>query len=142
MPNPSSPLDPFAMWREMLSQWEKGTNDFANRATESDAFAEGMHKLMGTSLSAKKFSDELSTRMLVALNLPSRADVEALGERLASIEDRLIEVTRALETVTGTSVVRSAGPAPRRTRQPPPADDAIAPPAPAARKVPPKRARK
>ena len=128
MSNTPSPLDPFAMWREMLSQWEKGTNEFANRATESDAFAEGMHKLMGTSLSAKKFSDELSTRMLVALNLPSRADVEALGERLASIEDRLIEVTRALENLTGASVSRVALPAPKRTRKPPPLEAPAEPP--------------
>ena len=129
MPNDPTPLDPFALWRQMLSQWEKGTNEFVNKASESDAYSEGMHRLMGTSLAAKKMSDEFAARVLVALNLPSRADVEALGERLQSIEDRLIEVTRALEDITGTSAARPTTPAPKRTRRPPPAEEPAAPPA-------------
>jgi len=143
VPDDSTPLDPFALWRQMLSQWEKGTNEFVNKASESDAFAEGMHRLMGTSLSAKKASDEFAGRMLLALNLPSRADVEALGDRLQAIEDRLIDVTRALEELTGPSASRPTLPAPKRTRKPPPAEEA-ATPAPAApvAKVAKKRSRR
>jgi hypothetical protein len=135
VPNDPTPLDPFALWRQMLSQWETGTNEFVNKASESDAYSEGMHRLMGTSLAAKKMSDEFAARVLVALNLPSRADVEALGERLQSIEDRLIEVTRALEMVTGASVSRPTLDAPRRTRKPPPEVPAAAAPAAAAPKA-------
>ena len=128
-----SPLDPFALWREMVSQMEKGANEFANQASKSDQFTQGMHKAMSASLVAKKMSDDVSTRYLTALNLPSRADIEALGERLLAIEDRLIGMSAAIEQLAGGKVATGAATptaAPRRTRKPP-AEHPVAP-APAA----------
>ncbi len=128
-----SPLDPFALWRDMVSQMEKGANEFANQATKSDQFTEGMNKAMSASLVAKKMSDDISTRYLTALNLPSRADIEALGERLLAIEDRLIGMSAAIERLAGGKVSTSAvtpTATPRRTRKPP-AEEPVAP-APAA----------
>ncbi len=121
MADPSA-LDPFALWRDMVSQMEKGANEFANQATKSDQFTEGMNKAMSASLVAKKMADDVSTRYLTALNLPSRADIEALGERLLAIEDRLIGMSAAIEQLAGTKVsTRAVTPtaAPRRTRKPP-----------------------
>lgn len=136
MPESTLPLDPLAVWRDMISQWEKGTNQFVNQASASDAYNEGMHKAMGASLTAKKMSDDLVKRYLLAFNLPSRDDVEALGERLQAIEDRLIGIATALDTMSGglvtsttLSPVRSIA-APRRTKRPPTEEPpaAIAPP--------------
>ena len=120
MADPSFPLDPFAMWREMVSQWEKGANQLGNETTATDAFTGAMHKAMAAGVTAKKVSDEASKRYLVALNLPSRADVEALGERLLLIEDRLIAISAAIEQITGTAVMApSTTIAPRRTKKAP-----------------------
>ena len=115
-------LDPFALWRDMVSQMEKGANEFANQASKSEQFTQGMGKAMSASLAAKKISDEFTTRYLTALNLPTRADIEALGERLLAIEDRLIGMSAAIEQLTGVKVSTSAATpttAPRRTKKPP-----------------------
>ncbi len=116
----SNPLDPFAFWRDLLSQWEQGTNQLVNRTTESDAYAGGMGRTMGASLAAKKVADDLGKKYLQAMNLPSRADVEGLGERLHAIEDRLIALAQALEDAGVVASTKPAIAAPRRTRQPPP----------------------
>ena len=115
-------IDPFAIWRDLVSQMEKGANEFANQATKSDQFTQGINKAMSASLAAKKISDELSTRYLTALNLPSRADIEALGERLLAIEDRLLGLSAAIEKLAGVKVSTNAATptmAPRRTKKPP-----------------------
>lgn len=117
-----SPLDPFALWRDMVSQFEKGANRLTNETTRSDQFTQGMGKAMSATLAAKKISDEISTRYLTALNLPTRGDIEALGERLLSIEDRLIAMSAAIEQLAGVKIsTTSAAPttSPRRTRKPP-----------------------
>ena len=131
-----SPLDPFALWRDMVSQFEKGANQFTNEATKSDQFTQGMGKAMSATLAAKKISDELSTRYLTALNLPSRGDIEALGERLLAIEDRLIAMSSAMEQLAGVKGSVNAAKvmaAPRRTKKPP-VEEPVAPTPVAARK--------
>ena len=123
-----SPLDPFALWRDMVSQMEKGANEFGNQLGKSDQFTQGMQKAMSASLTAKKLSDEVTTRYLNALNLPTRADIEALGERLLAIEDRLIAMSAAIERLAGVKLSSTANaPAlgPRRTKKPP-AQEAVA----------------
>ncbi len=135
MSEPAS-MDPFALWRDMVAQMEKGANEFANQATKSDQFTQGMNKAMSASLTAKKISDELSTRYLTALNLPSRADIEALGERLLAIEDRLIGMSAAIDQLAGVKVSTSTATqttAPRRTKKPP-VEEPVAPAPTASRK--------
>ena len=117
-----SPLDPFALWRDMVSQFEKGANRLTNETTRSDQFTQGMGKAMSATLAAKKISDEVSTRYLTALNLPTRGDIEALGERLLAIEDRLIAMSTAIEQLAGVEISTTVGApttSPRRTRKPP-----------------------
>lgn len=117
MTNKFSPLDPMAMWRELTAQWEKSTNEFANEAMASDPFRQGMHGGMNASLTAQKALGDLMARYLTMLNLPTRADLQVLGEQLQRIDDHLARIARAVE---GNSAgAASAAPGPRRTRQPP-----------------------
>ena len=121
MTNPS-PLDPFALWRDMVSQMEKGANEIGNQVSKSEQFTQGMQKAMSASLAAKKISDDITTRYLTALNLPTRADIEALGERLLAIEDRLLAISAAIERFAGVKLSATAttpNVAPRRTKKPP-----------------------
>jgi hypothetical protein len=60
-------------------------------------------------------TNEATARMLAAANLPSRADIEALGQRLAAIEAALARIESRLPAENG-----PARPAVRRTRKPPP----------------------
>jgi len=97
-PSSSNPLlDPMALWRDAVGQWEKGINDVVGKSLGTPEFAQGMHGAMGTSLSAQKTFADLTGRYLTALNLPSRAEVAALGERMSAIEARLIRMNTLLE---------------------------------------------
>ncbi|SFQ37249.1 hypothetical protein [Variovorax sp. 770b2] len=136
-------LDPFTYWRDVVSQVEKGVNEFANRKMKSDKFVRGMNKVVGVSMAAKKMRQDLMQRYFEALNLPSRADVLALAEKLQSIEDRLIGMAAALERLDrldggkGIAAIGMQGaPVVRRTRKPPaPAATMalVAPPSPSPR---------
>lgn len=133
-------LDPMALWRELTAQWEKSTNEFANEAMASDPFRQGMHGGMNASLTAQKAVGDLMARYLTLLNLPTRADLQALGEQLHRIDDHLAGIRRALEGGAGpaarTADAATAPPRPRRTKQPP---TAAAAPAPAAKAAVPKK---
>ena len=130
MTQSSSPLDPMAIWRELSAQWEKSTNAFANEAMASDPFRQGMHGGMNASLGAQKALGDLMARLLTMLNLPTRADLQALSEQLQHIDDHLARISRQLEEggAAPAPAPRSSV-APKRTKQPPSA--AAAPSAPA-----------
>jgi hypothetical protein len=119
--NQFSSLDPMAMWRELTAQWEKSTNEFANEAMASDPFRQGMHGGMNASLTAQKALGDLMARYLTLLNLPTRADIQALGEQLQRIDDHLANISRAVEgrRRPAASAAADAPAKPRRTRQPP-----------------------
>jgi hypothetical protein len=118
--NKFSPLDPMAMWRELTAQWEKSTNEFANETMSSDPFRQGMHGGMNASLGAQKALGDLMARYLTMLNLPTRADIQALGEQLQRIDDHLARIARATEGGgTAQAPAAHAPSRPRRTRQPP-----------------------
>ena len=129
--NKFSPLDPMAMWRELTAQWEKSTNEFANETMASDPFRQGMHGGMNASLTGQKALGDLMARYLTMLNLPTRADIQALGEQLQSIDDHLANISRAMESARGPAASASAHapPQPRRTKKPPQAEAAAPPPA-------------
>lgn len=127
MTQSSSPLDPMAIWRELTAQWEKSTNAFANEAMASDPFRQGMHGGMNASLGAQKALGDLMARLLTMLNLPTRADLQALSEQLQHIDDHLARIARQLEDGGAAPAPQSS--APKRTKQPP--SMAATPPAPA-----------
>lgn len=126
-------LDPFAFWRDLVSQVEKGVNEFANQGMKSDDVAKGMNKALNATLVTKKITKELMQRYFEALNLPTRPDIQALGERLQTIEDRLIGISTTLDRLGGGQPLGHAGlslPAPSRTRKPPVHEPVAVAPAP------------
>jgi hypothetical protein len=118
MAEPTS-LDPFSLVRGLVSQLEKGFNEFANPLMKSDGFAQGANKAMSGAMVAKKLVQELTQRYFEALNLPSRSDIVALSDRLQELEDRMINLQATLDRLPGAGGQRPALPGPARTRQPP-----------------------
>jgi len=131
MAQPSSPFDPLSMWRDFVSQWEKGSNEMGNQAMASDPFRQGLHGGMNASLQVQKALGEMMAKFLTSLNLPTRDDVVALGDRLESIDGHLGQIARLLEARDGGAGVSSVGTAavarPPRTRQPPRQTEAPSP---------------
>ena len=66
-------------------------------------------------------------KRLAFYNMPSREDVTALGDRIISVEDRLVRIEAMLLKLMPAEAVKPA-PGPRRTKKPPSAKTAAASP--------------
>jgi hypothetical protein len=114
--------DPAAIWQTMIGEMEKGFNSFANQAMTSPEFSKAMNQVGGVTAGAQKQLGELMEKYLLAMNLPSRAQMVGMAERLQSIEGQLNEIKAMLHQVHHNSLAPdgSAGaPRPPRTKRPP-----------------------
>jgi hypothetical protein len=120
--------DAVALWQKMIGEMEKGFNAFANQAMASPQFSKVMNQAGGVSTGAQKQLGELMEKYLVTMNMPSRAQMIGMAERLQSIEGQLNEIKTLLLQMNGitgmTKDSLAAPPKPPRTKRPP------APPAP------------
>jgi hypothetical protein len=111
-------LDPMGLWRDMLTQWERGLNNIANHAMGSDEFSRAMHQITSLSLRMQQTAGEAMSKSLQAMNLPTRTDLITLSERVARIEDTLARLEAKL-TAPPPAHAAEAPTKPPRTRQPP-----------------------
>jgi hypothetical protein len=117
--------DPVAVWQNMIGEMEKGFNAFANKAMESPEFSKVVNQVGGVSAGAQKQLGDMMEKYLVGMNLPSRAQMVGMAERLAGIEGQLNEIKALLHQVHSNTGAAEGGypaaPKPPRTRRPPPA---------------------
>ena len=113
--------DPVAIWQNMLGEMEKGFNSFANQAMASPEFSKVVNQVGGVSAGAQKQLGDLMEKYLVGMNLPSRAQMVSMAERLQSIEGQLNEIKALLYQAQQSSSGPAAAPRPPRTKRPPPA---------------------
>jgi len=128
MTEPASLFDPLGVGRGLASRLEKGLTQLANQGVKSEQFAKAMHKALGASLATRQLTKQFQNRLLEALNLPTRSDIQALTERLQAVEDRIAAMTAAVDRLgsgwqPGSAVLPL--PAPPRTRKPPPQAAAV-----------------
>jgi hypothetical protein len=119
-----------ALWRDMLSQWETNVNALANKTMASDEYSSSMNGAMGGMLKLQETMKQFMATYLANANLPSRAEVLAIGERIGGVEARLDRVVELLQRIadaprgdgaaaTTTSATAPARPRPPRTKRPP-----------------------
>jgi SMC interacting uncharacterized protein involved in chromosome segregation len=114
--------DPVAIWQNMIGEMEKGFNSFANQAMASPEFSKVMNQVGGATAGAQKQLGDLMEKYLVTMNLPSRAQMVSMAERLQSIEGQLNEIKALLHQVHNNSGAPAGGyatPKPPRTKRPP-----------------------
>ena len=112
--------DPAEVWRAMIGEMEKGFNSFANQAMTSPEFSKVMNQVGSVGAGAQKQLGELMEKYLTSMNLPSRAMMVGLGERLQSIETQLNEIKALLHQAHNVSgAATPPAPKPPRTRRPP-----------------------
>ena len=92
-------VDPLATWRDLLSQWEQGMNAMANRAMASDEYSSSMNGALSATLKLQETMRQFMAVQLANANLPSRAEVQAIAERVGGLEARLDRITRLLERI-------------------------------------------
>jgi SMC interacting uncharacterized protein involved in chromosome segregation len=116
--------DPVALWQNMIGEMEKGFNAFASRALESPEFSKVVNQVGGASAGAQKQLGEMMEKYLVNMNLPSRAQMVSMAERLQGIEGQLNEIKALLHQMNNNPGTPAGGPAaapkPPRTKRPPP----------------------
>jgi hypothetical protein len=114
--------DPAVIWQTMLGEMEKGFNSFANQAMASPEFSKVMNQVGGVSAGAQKQFGEMMEKYLLAMNLPSRAQMVGVAERIQSIEGQLNEIKALLHQVHHNSLAPDDGygaSRPPRTKRPP-----------------------
>lgn len=116
-------VDPFAMWREWVGNSERQWNTFLNSAMATDEFSQTMGRFMDVYLNLQKNMNEVMGRYLQLVNIPTRNDILAIGERLSQVDDRLGAIERRLADAERASAspapaAVSAAPRPARTRKP------------------------
>ncbi len=112
--------DPAAAWRNMLGDWEKNFNSFANKAMEKEDFSKAMGAATGAATTAQGVLGDVMQRYLSTLNLPSRQEIATIGERLVAMEAQLTHLTRLVQSIPGVvDETATSAPKPARTRQPP-----------------------
>lgn len=118
--------DPAVIWQTMVAEMEKGFNSFANQAMTSPEFSKVMNQASGVTAGLQKQFGEMMEKYLAGMNLPSRAQMTSLGERLQAIEGQLHEINALLRQVhhnSGAPETGYARPRPPRTKQPPASAD-------------------
>jgi hypothetical protein len=114
--------DPAAIWQTMMGEMEKGFNSFANQAMASPEFSKVMNQVGGVGAGAQKQLGELMEKYLLAMNLPSRAQMVGMAERIQAIEGQLNEIKALLHQVHHNSLAPDGGlgaSRPPRTKRPP-----------------------
>jgi hypothetical protein len=110
------PADPFAFFREMVTQWESAANEWGTRISSTPEATQAMAAGTAMSIKAREAMHEGMAKALDAANMPSKADVAALGERLLAIESTLARIEAKFG---GSALTAAAPPKVKRTRTPP-----------------------
>src|ERR1700760_4024849 len=118
--------DPVALWQKMIGEMEKGFNSFANQTMSSPEFSKAMNQAGNVSAGAQKQFGDFMEKYLLNMNLPSRAQMVGMAERLQNIKSQLEEFRVRLQHMTAGNAASSysVGPGPPRPKRPlaPPAD--------------------
>jgi SMC interacting uncharacterized protein involved in chromosome segregation len=115
--------DPVAIWQTMIGEMEKGFNSFANQAMTSPEFSKVVNQAGSAAAGAQKQLGELMEKYLISMNLPSRAQMVGMAERIQSIEGQLNEIKAMLHQMQRASGSipndQTGAPRPLRTKRPP-----------------------
>ncbi len=91
-----NPLDPFGTMRAMrdstLEAWSKMMIDMVNSDMYAQATAKWLDSYLTASQPFQQLMETTTTRVLTEFNMPTRADVISLAERMTNIEMRLDDI--------------------------------------------------
>lgn len=122
-------VDPMRIWREWMVKSEKMWSENLTEIMGDERFSQGMGRYMQEALHTHRIFSDSMGQYLSNLNLPSRADVLDIGDRLGQIEETLsglqveIREQRAQLTRMANSSAnnddKGSPKRPSRTKQPP-----------------------
>src|ERR1700759_4777233 len=87
----SKSTDPVTLLQTRMGEMEKGFNAFANQAMTSPEFSKAMNQAGGVTAGAQKQFGEFMEKYLLSMNLPSRAQMIGMAQRVPTVEGQLNE---------------------------------------------------
>ena len=126
-PPQNPPPDPFAAWREWVTQSEHQMNKVFNDMMGTEQFARASGGWIEAMTMFQQTMNESAQRYFQAVNLPTRNDLSELAERLTAVEERLLRIEGLLAQAIGRKGDATPAPRPARTRRPPSEQKATAP---------------
>ena len=111
-----NPFDYSDQFREMVTQWERNFDAFANQFMGTENFSKSMNQAQDAQLAAQQAFREFVSKNLEAMHLPSRDDILRLGEAIHRLDRRLARIEEQLST-DNAGPRRESGPP--RTKKPP-----------------------
>jgi polyhydroxyalkanoic acid synthase PhaR subunit len=98
-----NPFDPFGAWKQMrdanMDSWSKAMLEFVNSEQYTQATSAVLDQYLTMSQPFQRALETTMTRTLTMLNMPTRAEVTGLSERLTNIELRLDDLDAKLDEV-------------------------------------------
>ena len=91
------PFDPIATWQKLVSDWEKQINEVSARVTGTEEYSRVMNQTTKFTAAARQHFDRQMEEFLKTVHLPSKADMAAIHDRLAAIEDAIEQLRLALD---------------------------------------------
>ena len=110
------------IWRDLLRQWEDASNSLGVDAMKTVEFSQAMNQATSLSMAAQGLFAQTFSKYLSAMNLPTRADVVALAERLQAVEGRIEEIRLMLDDRQSDHTQPDRRTKPTRNRRPPSAE--------------------
>lgn len=89
----SNPFDPFSFWRTTqnasLEAWSKAMIELVNTEAYAEATGRILDNYLAASVPMRKAVEQAMAQVLGQVNMPTRAEVLSLAERMTNIEMRL-----------------------------------------------------
>src|SRR6266536_1645630 len=102
-PETINPLDPFKTLNIMrdasLESWSKMMIDLVNSEAYSQATSQWLDSYLTLSQPFQRVIETTMTQVLAGLNMPTRAEVTSLAERMTNIEIRLDDLDAKLDDI-------------------------------------------
>ncbi|MEQ8178087.1 MAG: hypothetical protein RIA10_07105 [Amphiplicatus sp.] len=111
--------DPADAMRGAISRLEERVDSLATTLMGTEEFAGAANLAANLQLRAQKGMGDHMARQLAFFNMPSREDIAALGERLISMDDRLVRIETMLARMAGPAAHSSRPDRPPRTKKAP-----------------------
>lgn len=116
-------MEPMRMWREWVQKSEKQWSEALTGMMADEKSSKMFGHYFQEWLHAQNMFTEMVGQQLAALNLPSRADVLGVEDRLAGVEDALSTLTAEIhqlkkQLAANNQTPSAAATKPRRTRKP------------------------
>jgi len=107
--NDREDLNPLRIWREWVVKSEKMWSEGLTEIMGDKRFAKGFGRYAQEALHTHRMFSEAMAQYLSNLNIPSRADILDLGDRLSEIEDTLAAIQVELREHRATLAAAAPG---------------------------------